>query len=41
MLAYSSIASAGYMLIGVITGTEIGLASVLVYAMSYAFTQHL
>lgn len=37
MLAYSSIASAGYMLIGVITGTEIGLASVLVYAMAYAF----
>jgi NADH-quinone oxidoreductase subunit N len=37
MLAYSSIASAGYMLIGVITGTDIGLASVLVYAMSYVF----
>jgi NADH-quinone oxidoreductase subunit N len=37
MLAYSSIASAGYMLIGVITGSEIGLASVLVYALAYAF----
>jgi NADH-quinone oxidoreductase subunit N len=37
MLAYSSIASAGYMLIGIITGTEIGLASVLVYAMAYVF----
>jgi NADH-quinone oxidoreductase subunit N len=37
MLAYSSIASAGYMLIGVVTGTEIGLASVLVYAMAYVF----
>jgi NADH-quinone oxidoreductase subunit N len=37
MLAYSSVASAGYMLIGIITGTEIGLASVLVYAMSYVF----
>ena len=37
MLAYSSIASAGYMLIGVIAGTEIGLASVLVYAMAYVF----
>lgn len=37
MLAYSSIASAGYMLIGVITGTEIGLASVLVYALAYVF----
>jgi NADH-quinone oxidoreductase subunit N len=37
MLAYSSVASAGYMLIGVITGTEIGLASVLVYAMAYVF----
>jgi NADH-quinone oxidoreductase subunit N len=37
MFAYSSIASAGYMLIGVIAGTEIGLSSVLVYAMAYAF----
>jgi NADH-quinone oxidoreductase subunit N len=37
MLAYSSVASAGYMLIGVITGTQIGLASVLVYAMAYVF----
>jgi NADH-quinone oxidoreductase subunit N len=37
MLAYSSIASAGYMLIGIIAGTEIGLASVLVYAMAYVF----
>jgi NADH-quinone oxidoreductase subunit N len=37
MLAYSSIASAGYMLIGVIAGTEIGLASILVYAMAYVF----
>jgi NADH-quinone oxidoreductase subunit N len=37
MLAYSSIASAGYMLIGVVAGTDIGLASVLVYAMSYVF----
>jgi len=37
MLAYSSIASAGYMLIGLIAGTDIGLASVLVYAMSYVF----
>jgi NADH-quinone oxidoreductase subunit N len=37
MLAYSSVASAGYMLIGVITGTDIGLASVLVYAMAYVF----
>jgi NADH-quinone oxidoreductase subunit N len=37
MLAYSSIASAGYMLIGVITGSVIGLASVLVYALAYAF----
>jgi len=37
MLAYSSIASAGYMLIGIIAGTEVGLSSVLVYAMAYAF----
>ncbi|MBI3327192.1 MAG: NADH-quinone oxidoreductase subunit N, partial [Nitrospinae bacterium] len=37
MLAYSSIASAGYMLIGVITGTEFGLTGVLIYSLAYVF----
>jgi len=37
MLAYSSIAHAGYMLIGVITGTPDGMASVLNYMLIYAF----
>ncbi len=37
MLAYSSIASAGYMLIGVITGTDFGLTGVLIYALAYVF----
>ncbi len=37
LLAYSSIASAGYILIGIIAGNEIGLASVLIYALVYGF----
>ena len=37
MLAYSSIAHAGYMLIGIISGTSEGLASVLNYLFIYAF----
>lgn len=37
MLAYSSIAHAGYILIGVIAGTGDGLASVLSYLLIYAF----
>ena len=37
MLAYSSIAHAGYMLIGVIAGTPDGMASVLNYMLIYAF----
>jgi len=37
MLAYSSIAHAGYMLLGIIAGTSEGIASVLNYMLIYAF----
>lgn len=37
MLAYSSIAHAGYMLLGIIAGTNNGMASVLNYMLIYAF----
>jgi NADH-quinone oxidoreductase subunit N len=37
MLAYSSIAHAGYMLLGIISGGPVGLASVLNYMFIYAF----
>jgi NADH-quinone oxidoreductase subunit N len=37
MLAYSSIAHAGYMLLGIIAGTSDGMASVLTYMLIYAF----
>jgi len=37
MLAYSSIAHAGYLLIGVIAGGEYGLQAVLVYLLTYTF----
>jgi len=37
MLAYSSIAHAGYMLLGIIAGTPAGLSSVLNYMFIYAF----
>ncbi len=37
MLAYSSIAHAGYMLIGIISGTSEGLSAVLNYLFIYAF----
>ncbi len=37
MLAYSSIAHAGYMLLGIIAGTNDGMASVLNYMLIYAF----
>jgi NADH-quinone oxidoreductase subunit N len=39
MLAYSSIAHAGYVLIGVVAGTTRGVTAALVYLMIYAFTQ--
>jgi NADH-quinone oxidoreductase subunit N len=37
MLAYSSIAHAGYALLGIIAGTQDGLASVMTYMVVYAF----
>src|SRR5213075_1605041 len=37
MLAYSSIAHAGYLLIGIVSGTARGLTAMLVYLMIYAF----
>ena len=37
MLAYSSIAHAGYILVGVAAGTMIGVNGVLFYLMAYAF----
>ncbi|HAK88681.1 MAG: NADH-quinone oxidoreductase subunit N, partial [Nitrospirae bacterium GWB2_47_37] len=37
MLAYSSIAHAGYMLIGIITGTNEGLMATITYLLIYAF----
>jgi len=39
MLAYSSIAHAGYVLIGVVAGTPRGVTAALLYLMVYAFMQ--
>src|SRR5437773_1247414 len=39
MLAYSSIAHAGYVLIGVVAGTSRGVAAMLIYVLVYAFMQ--
>jgi NADH-quinone oxidoreductase subunit N len=39
MLAYSSIAHAGYMLMGVVAGTERGVSAMLIYIMIYSFMQ--
>jgi NADH-quinone oxidoreductase subunit N len=36
MLAYSSIANAGYILVAIVTGTQTAIASLLVYLISYA-----
>ncbi|MBN2331603.1 MAG: NADH-quinone oxidoreductase subunit N [Deltaproteobacteria bacterium] len=38
MLAYSSIAHAGYLLVGFVAGSKQGQAGILFYLMSYAFT---
>jgi NADH-quinone oxidoreductase subunit N len=38
MLAYSSIAHAGYMLMGVAAGNQAGFSAVLFYLLAYAFT---
>lgn len=37
MLAYSSIAHAGYLLIGIVAGNALGLSAILFYLLSYAF----
>jgi NADH-quinone oxidoreductase subunit N len=39
MLAYSSIAHAGYLLIGLVAGTPRGIAAMLIYLAIYAFMQ--
>jgi NADH-quinone oxidoreductase subunit N len=39
MLAYSSIAHAGYLLIGVVAGTTRGVTAMLIYLLIYAFMQ--
>ncbi len=39
MLAYSSVAHAGYLLIGVVTGTSRGITAMLVYLAIYVFMQ--
>jgi NADH-quinone oxidoreductase subunit N len=39
MLAYSSIAHAGYLLIGVVAGTARGVTAILVYLFVYSFMQ--
>jgi NADH-quinone oxidoreductase subunit N len=39
MLAYSSIAHAGYLLIGVVAGTPRGVSAMLIYLLIYAFMQ--
>ena len=38
LLAYSSIAHAGYLLVGVWTGTDLGRAAVLLYLIAYSIT---
>jgi NADH-quinone oxidoreductase subunit N len=38
MLAFSSIAHVGYMLVGVVAGTSLGYGSVLFYLLVYTFT---
>jgi len=38
MLAYSSIAHAGYLLIGFVAGSKLGQSAILFYLLSYAFT---
>jgi NADH-quinone oxidoreductase subunit N len=39
MLAYSSIAHAGYLLMGVVAGSSRGIAAMLIYLLVYAFMQ--
>ncbi|RKX98431.1 MAG: NADH-quinone oxidoreductase subunit N [Spirochaetes bacterium] len=37
MLAYSSIAHAGYMMVGFVAGNELGISGILFYLLAYAF----
>lgn len=37
MLAYSSIAHAGYIMIGIVASNELGISSILFYMLAYAF----
>jgi NADH-quinone oxidoreductase subunit N len=39
MLAYSSIAHAGYLMIGVVAGTSRGISAMLIYLLVYSFMQ--
>jgi NADH-quinone oxidoreductase subunit N len=39
MLAYSSIAHAGYLMIGIVAGTARGISAMLIYLLIYAFMQ--
>ena len=39
MLAYSSIAHAGYLLMGVVAGTDRGVAAMMIYLLIYGFMQ--
>jgi NADH-quinone oxidoreductase subunit N len=39
MLAYSSIAHAGYLLIGIVVGTPRGISAMLIYLLTYSFMQ--
>jgi NADH-quinone oxidoreductase subunit N len=39
MLAYSSIAHAGYLLMGIVAGTERGVSAMLIYLLIYTFMQ--
>ena len=38
LMAYSSVAQAGYLMIGIVAGTSLGLQAVLFYALVYMFT---
>src|ERR1700722_20374131 len=38
LMAYSSVAQAGYLMIGIVAGTALGLQAVLFYALVYLFT---
>ncbi len=39
MLAYSSVAQAGYMMMGLVAGTKAGMTGMMMYLASYMFTQ--